>query len=666
MDWLTIERFKEEGYKVEGLIEEIYYEHWSTRGKGVSDAIKELKRIEEAIQYKEREIGEFSKEESPKEEIEEMVDALSSFCVSSQGEKYLKTIRRTEACKRRISYMLYMDVLEKDKLDGKVKEKEKWKELAKFLQRMEENEEVSEDLLIRINRCSSSLVKDAKDEYDKAIKEKEIERARDITDVLTILGHRNHVLHGLLADKPTVYLPAIIEKIDLIEGIESQVFKEHVKETLESIKRKIALFQRLCVRGEDEEEDELYIDVELVDIHAKASLSKAQPPRDTPEEKKKKEKNINVPSKKGKKEKIFTEKQSFLLSIPLVIEKLIASKIGDIQNTIAQSDDPFEYLCKLDSSYSSIQVLLHHCSQMFPREKVQIQRIEVIKVDQDITIQKEIETIKKVLDLLLGADSETRPRYLCKGEPVYQEHISPEGVFKYMAICRRSMQRAKALGYTAQNLEQILKVHMAGYSLILLRLCTKDIQPFYALSMHLNFFLCIKRMYKAIISNFGGTTYSSALQEALENFSSTENKRSHSLLHLQKEKALSLLSPHIKSFKKEETINGLNDLLKSIRSTPFFDEVAEALLTDLFSEVEKLSKKVKTQDEVSKIIDYAKEIRKYVKTLSLIDLQRTISHQKDLWEALLVEEEDLLRVLEAIQATDSEIEQVKTRRGEIK
>lgn len=624
MEALSADRFKEEGYTLRGLVEEIYLLAREGKAEYIGSTLKEAKRIKDALEYKEREVKSTLKGgEVEKEEVEELAKSLSAVKVSPASLRLLELCKERERIHRISVCIKYIDLVSgnnssdninnnsgNDTINGSnnisdnsgndtINNNREWISIAEFISLAEQaglNEQVS--------KWKSLLSKKAEEQCMN----RDIEEAKKGFQVLLLLGKRRAAVDALAkrSSKTEEYIHSIVSKVDLINGIESRSFREYASGLPNRVSMQLTLAEPIL--GE----------AEIVQLFGRVSADAVRVLRE------------------------------------------------DIRNT----NDPFEYLHKAEVLYVHIEEMKQEAAAVAPAAGVGIRRYDVLKLDKGVFIQKESEGIKNLLDLFFNGEK-GRVRYTVQGEEICTP-LSSNSLFQYLAVCRKGLVRAMLLGYSAQEIEQITEIQLAGHSLILSRLWKakgtkeakekKELPCFSFFSAHSALYLCIKKMYRVRVS-MSGRSIGAGIERALEVFSKAEEKRNTIIFSQEKEDILKEMQKCLERKETQEIMKVITEAFKPLGGSLLLDSATESVLKDHIKEIEKYALERRDKKEVEETYIYFKEIRRAVKALSLVSLRKDILRIGKVIEALISEDNSLSRE----DLTDKSISQVqKARRRQSK
>ncbi|KAI5190360.1 hypothetical protein NECID01_0952 [Nematocida sp. AWRm77] len=608
MEGFSVDRFREEEFSQKEFLEEVYTECKREGAKKAEEILQEMDKIKEALEYKENELLSIAEESVSREEVEEMANSLSSIKLSAESKTFLEIASEKALFQKKLSFVKYVELLESSTLLEEVKHSETaWECLAEFLNVAEQVEELDAKAKEAVAEAKSCLVLSAKGKYAHALEEGDYEQAGTLAGILFVLECREYPIDCLLGNKSTEYIHTLVDKLDLVETLNVHTLTAY----MESIADEVAKKTELC----------------------KAILMK--------------------------KEKVDEGEYSRCLF--RLFKQTVETMVSPVLEDILQVEDPFEYLAKVEYAAQQLEEIKESACRANPRYKDKIKHLNFLKTKPEECCRREVEGVHLLLNGFAATlQGKSTLKHTIQGECITAEPKTAfELVFRFLAVCRKAVLRARVLKYPQQVLEMLVKSQTAGHSLLLSQVCTaKDPRPFSLVSVHLSVYLCIKKMYTDVST----PETASVLADGIAALSRTENTRSKQIFSREKAALLKAMQKSLDAFSAQGALGVLEKALKFLGGSPLFDTAADAVMKEhvLMVKTKVLTRTAK--DSVKKLVIYIKEIRKFSKVLELVHVEKSLSRLRTLSEALLVDSDDMQRLLDSVSATPEEVEQVKKAR----
>jgi len=601
MGCFTVERFREEGYSLKEFLEEVYMDSRHGGSKRAEEIYQELLKIREALEYREVELQSITEEETSKEEIEEIADSLSLVDISVSSKEYLKIFADKTTAEKKSRFIEYLERAEDGSILEEIKSSEEnWVEIAEFLGVIRKIEEIEDAVRDAVHGCATYLTAEAKKKYSRLVEEGKYREAGDIAGALFYLECKGYPVECLLKGNTVKYNRTYLQRIELVEPLRAHSIAKYLDSVQEEIEKKMELCREILLQREGVDEEEYF--------------------------------------------------ESAYRLFKKVAEGMLAPVVEEIWG----AEDPFEFLCKLEYVVKRVRLIKEEGARIVPRYREKIGRLELVRVSAEECVQKEMEGTKNLLENFLSVlKGKSSTKYVLRGESAGAEPKSADEVlFRYLAACRRSLERGAVLGYGFSGYEELLRSQMVGHSLLISKICEEgEARPFLALSLHLCMYLCVKQMYK----DSAGQENAEAVHGALQEFTNTEDRRSKTIFHREKNSLMKTIEKSVEEIDSGAAVEALKNALKYLDYSVLSDYVTETVLSEVSEKIKIFLFSRSSAEEIKKIIYYVKDIRKYAASLEVVSAEKTLSRIKTLGEALLVNKEDVKRVLDSISATNEEI-----------
>lgn len=642
MEWVTIERFKEPEFSVNVFVQESYAAARSDKdGVGVLQKIlDELEKLRDALEYKEEEEspGVSSPESTDllRREIEEVSEALSSIRVSEESRAFLAMQEERDAVKTRMMYIEYMESLAQKTIQDTILKEESPGVLARFLSQTARALGLSLTASFEASNGGSpgssygdgygsitpTVIGDAvvllrrriEEEYVQSLSSGSTERASRLVRPLFDLGSGDLAMsHILNTSRIPAYSPTVMDKIDVLGSTPGRSLISYLDEMEKQVSQILVLAKSVLMQREDITDEE----------YRKCALE------------------------------VF-QKVSGRLAVPLL-------------DDLTLTDDPFEFLIKREYASKRMMSLKDSVGRLVPPARKPILAHRVLGARGPRCVQREVEALNTACSILLslsrvpekGSRGKTEPqtgnKYVISGKMLHDPPETPVSLFfRYLAISRRSLLRARILAYTPQETDRICEVLLGNASQLISATCEGRTRPFVFLAAHLSLYLCTKRMISETLVG----EEKIRIGKRLESFTRVENERSRRIMEVE----LSVLSDSFSVMSRadfREALDAIDQALSPLLHTPLQDPVLESALDSLLEKTEKKLDAATSSEEIKEVCAGIALSKTYSKKSEAFASQTAFARLGAVADCMLMEPEDAERVLLGISATDAEKERVR-------
>ncbi|KAI5187196.1 hypothetical protein NEHOM01_2001 [Nematocida homosporus] len=320
------------------------------------------------------------------------------------------------------------------------------------------------------------------------------------------------------------------------------------------------------------------------------------------------------------------------------VEKGLAPVLADIR----AAHDPYERLLKTERVVVASQAAVAKVWEVLPGLRVELERLSW-SPDLEGCLSWELEGIRGLVGRLAGAANQ-KPRYVVKGEALAAS--SAAGLFMYLAVARRAASRAKELGYSRPARDELHLAYLQGASAAL-ETALGETTGVERMCLHLSLFVGARR----VLRSFGVVT----------SFEAAEEQRSKGLA----EKASGMALEAVRVAWRARNVEGVRLLgcFEQLRGTSVGEWATGTLLGAHTHDLETEAWQVSSADDAQAVAAYVSAVRGVARRMEVPEVSRRLTRVKKLVSALLVEPEDVPRVLESAGATPEEEAAIKQTRA---
>ncbi|OAG29302.1 hypothetical protein NEDG_01375 [Nematocida displodere] len=601
MHCFTVDRFREERFSLKEFLDEIYRLSRSSlpQAQTILAQSQEMYKLKDALEYKEQELlhsTELSTEAyDMKEEIESVANSLSSLHLSPESDAFCLLVRERNTAQKKLRFIEYLAMLESHALGDALKASGEWLVLAEFFSLFRGCSGLSEPLQAEAAQMEAKLKRRVQKEYTTKLDASEIEEAAALTPVLFLLQSLEFSVDYLLqtSGEQPQYVSAPCRPLELLQSQRMPSLQAYLQKATGTVTKKVTLSKALLLK------------VEKQGVGGSAGIDYS-----------------------------YTFK---------VFEKVAGKVLTPLLDDLSATSDVCEYLIKTEAILKQVLSLKVAVSALLPEARDKIKQCQLLQVSSSDLLNKEIEAIQRVTDMLVGKKSSV---YTINTLPLGESTSDIDTLFKLLALCRRSMLRGRLFEFSIQETKTLFISYFSSVSLIISKKSNYS-KSFIFLSLHLTLVL----ITTTVFTNGTSPKEKEVLDLLVKKFLTEENQRSQAIYR--KEKALlhqEVLSLAVQ-VKTKEVIEQLNSSFKYVANTEIFDAVVEDTLLGIAAA---LKKHVLPDPDTKKYLGLVKELRKYAKKLEAYETQKELARLKRLIEASLVDPEDKERILGALDATPEE------------
>lgn len=672
MNCFTIERFREEGFQLKEFLEEVYEECRRRDGTTCDRVISDLKAIKEAISYKESELKDKKIYFADKASIEELSNLLSSIDLARDSIEFVRISKERDSFLKRNRFIEYFTAVEKNTLMDILDEKEeRLQEIVEFIEALTEFNEVnrqrieeegrdsknssdkknssapdshgdgetsatelqngspsemylSDTIQGRLDRYRKKLLSQAMKSYASAIEKNLVEQAKKSAVICYRFGHIMYPIEHLVKNqKPLPYPSIIITEIDLLKENTLHELVKYLEEAQGEIEEKIELIKDLIINNQ-------YIRSSMLSNPLKGEEG---------------------PGAKGVVEVFET------------VRKLLSTFMEPPISSLNSIRDPVEYLVTAETITTRTSIIKNRIYHILPDIKDKIVAYSVFNVSEEDLFKKEEEAINIVVNGLVNSikTGKSTLKYKLNGEVITLIKTPVEAVFKYMAFCNRMALRSSRLLYSSKAMDQIYQSQLLGFTLLLNTIFSSKYAPYLGTNLHLSVYICIKTFYKKLLGKYG----TKGISKIISQLNKEENNRNREIFNSEMVYLINKLQEHLVEYKSEETVELLTKAFAHLESTPILNTVVNETLEIFYTKLKERAFTRTTLSEVKSMLEYVKVLHKSIKPLKTETVEKKIRKMKVLLEGILVDREDLDRILDIAKATHEEEEIIKRIRDRV-
>ncbi|KAI5191981.1 hypothetical protein NEMIN01_1765 [Nematocida minor] len=710
MNCFSVERFKEEGFEIKEFLEELYEECRRKEGSTCDKIKKELETIKDALAYKETELKEKKVYYSDRSKIEEISNSLSSIELSKYSNEFIRVCKERDAFLKRNRFISYFTAVEKNTLMeiAETEKETRLQEIAEFV-----------DLLTGSNKYANHKRKSTDGSIGSSIthaikslnpfshsngnsnggnSKNDSNNGNSVKSESSKNDDKNSLYNGNNNGNTSANSANVLH--DGVEGGESAAVSDSMQERLDGYKKDLLSLAmssyNSCISSGNHELAKKYASVCCVlgntsyPIDYLVNNDKAMPEfpsmivteidllkenalhdlakyLDTLQE--------HIEEKVEMIKDIFINNQyiapgqpsssNIIAEIYEVVRHLFKRLFSPVGSSIASISDPVEYLITVETVLSHGAIIKERVSYILPDVRDKICKYSVLSLSEDELLGREMESMNLIVNGLIKAVSSGKSslKYKINGEVLTQLRSPLESVFKYMAVCSRISMRCNKLSYSSKVADQIYQTQIHGFTLLMNSIFSTKYAPYLGTSLHLNLYLCIKTFYKKLTSKCGNEK---SISKIISQLNKEEGARNRSILNNEMAHLVKKLDKYLDEYKSEETVELMNKSFAHLVDTPILSTVVNETLEIFSSKIKEKAFTRSSIKEVKSMLEYITVFYKSIKVLKTTEVEKKVRKIKMLVEGVLVDSEDVDRILDVSRATREEEQMLRRLRERVK
>lgn len=622
---ITLETFKDLEFTPKAFAEEMYNLYAENRRRllrRLQDAVDEMRRLREALAFKESELEEASREGSTtgayeqKEEIDGIVSKLMSQNISHAGLRFLSAGKEMLESNRRLEHIeLFKSLASRDKeaiaLYMSEDAPEKWVVLAEFLRGLElaMKEEGRDALADPVEQHARALEALVVDKYRAALEGGDMPAGRYTAKVLCVLGKRSRAIDIFVEtletgdEESAPKIKTSRDQIELNEEAKRDRLERHYTKLVQSIDNGVSVAREIFMsenHGEGSFQDE-YNKTEYVDALYKMT------------------------------KRIFTQKVAPMLR-----------DAGEIA-------DPFLFLLTCDLLMRKTRFVVECVKMLVPGLEARIEKMNVMGPCLGECPAKEIEAQSAAVRALVAGIRKGRAEspYSLNGESIARASGPPiDFLFKAMCLANKSISRGRRMGYSLEAMDSLYSSQFAGYLAIMEEIARKELsgprsqKPFEPVEMYTEMFLCVKRYYREAL---GDTRDSDQGRRRFKEFEARISETLSQMMSGEIERIARGLGETVPALEADEALRALDYNLRIVKEKirgANKDRVAAEILDALHDSIYAFCKEeALTKKKAAKLLDFVKAVRKQVREHSYLGANDKFDVLQSISELFLIDEE---------------------------